>query len=249
MSNVGDPQTRIELATHPFAKRLLYPLSYWGITYDDSIIKIVLPLHTRVSTESPRPLGRGLLHIRKEKITVLRRADNVTVHSHKFGFFTKKIRVTVSVGRKSYTLSRAYLESEWQQVLQSQQEIPYMLASIDNRHLWYFKGRYYWDNDDLNTREVHALLASKMDRERHRIQRAEALLDTGMRPSVRTRQAIPDDVKHYVWQRDGGQCQGCGSTTELQYDHVIPISLGGGSTEANLQLLCGPCNRRKGAGL
>src|SRR5262249_38150822 len=41
----------------------------------------------------------------------------------------------------------------------------------------------------------------------------------------------------------------CGATNELQFDHVIPVALGGGSSADNLQLLCGPCNRRKGAGL
>ncbi|WP_418789557.1 HNH endonuclease [Paenarthrobacter ilicis] len=63
------------------------------------------------------------------------------------------------------------------------------------------------------------------------------------------RRAIPDDVKQYVWTRDEGQCRACGSTGELQYDHVIPISKGGSNNVENLQILCGPCNRRKSAGL
>ncbi|WP_442860565.1 HNH endonuclease [Arthrobacter sp. zg-Y916] len=63
------------------------------------------------------------------------------------------------------------------------------------------------------------------------------------------REYIPDDLKVLVWTRDGGRCQGCGSSTELQYDHIIPVSLGGNSSENNLQILCGPCNRRKSSGL
>jgi HNH endonuclease len=58
---------------------------------------------------------------------------------------------------------------------------------------------------------------------------------------------IPQDVKIAVSARDGGRCRQCGSTQELHYDHVIPWSQGGTNTVANIQLLCGPCNRRKGA--
>ena len=38
-----------------------------------------------------------------------------------------------------------------------------------------------------------------------------------------------------------------GGTFDLQYDHVIPLALGGASTTDNLQLLCGQCNRQKSA--
>ena len=49
--------------------------------------------------------------------------------------------------------------------------------------------------------------------------------------------------------RDGGRCRQCGSTNQLHFDHVIPISGGGANTVANIQLLCGACNRAKGAKL
>jgi 5-methylcytosine-specific restriction endonuclease McrA len=63
--------------------------------------------------------------------------------------------------------------------------------------------------------------------------------------STRSRPAIPDDVKLFVWQRGQGACVKCGSNVELQFDYVIPVSLGGASTPENLQILCGPCNRTK----
>jgi 5-methylcytosine-specific restriction endonuclease McrA len=34
---------------------------------------------------------------------------------------------------------------------------------------------------------------------------------------------------------------------DLQYDHVIPVALGGAITVENLRLLCSDCNRSKGA--
>jgi hypothetical protein len=58
---------------------------------------------------------------------------------------------------------------------------------------------------------------------------------------------IPQDVKIAVSHRDGGRCRQCGSTDDLHFDHVIPWSKGGANTVNNIQLLCGSCNRRKGA--
>lgn len=57
---------------------------------------------------------------------------------------------------------------------------------------------------------------------------------------------IPQWVKIAVATRDAGKCRSCGSAYELQYDHVIPFSRGGSSTDVNnIQLLCGRCNRLK----
>jgi 5-methylcytosine-specific restriction endonuclease McrA len=71
----------------------------------------------------------------------------------------------------------------------------------------------------------------------------------GQAPLPNQRGAIPTDVKQLVCHRDRGSCRMCGSNNELQFDHIIPISAGGSSTETNLQILCGPCNRRKGAAI
>lgn len=64
-----------------------------------------------------------------------------------------------------------------------------------------------------------------------------------MRPS------IPADTRAFVWHRDGGRCVACFSRTNLQYDHVIPFSLGGATIAENLELLCAVCNQRKKARL
>ena len=65
----------------------------------------------------------------------------------------------------------------------------------------------------------------------------------------RAKRSISQDVKIAVSARDGGRCRQCGSTQQLHFDHVIPISRGGANTVANIQLLCGACNRAKGAKL
>lgn len=61
------------------------------------------------------------------------------------------------------------------------------------------------------------------------------------------RQVIPEAVRHEVWRRDQGRCVRCGSQQRLEFDHIIPLSKGGSSTARNIQLLCEPCNRTKGA--
>jgi len=57
--------------------------------------------------------------------------------------------------------------------------------------------------------------------------------------------SISQETKIKVFARDGGRCVQCGSPYDLQYDHIIPFSLGGGNGPENIQILCGPCNRRK----
>ncbi|GGN92087.1 TerD family protein [Nocardia rhizosphaerihabitans] len=66
-------------------------------------------------------------------------------------------------------------------------------------------------------------------------------------PGQRDSRSIPQDVKAQVWQRDGGRCVECGDGHYLEFDHIIPLSRGGATSAANLQILCRACNRAKGA--
>ncbi|MGQ0536678.1 MAG: HNH endonuclease [Methanobacteriota archaeon] len=61
------------------------------------------------------------------------------------------------------------------------------------------------------------------------------------------RSRIPEHVRRIVWMRDGGRCARCGSGSELEFDHIIPASRGGGNTAVNIEVLCRPCNRAKWA--
>lgn len=118
------------------------------------------------------------------------------------------------------------------------------------RNYWQFGDKFFWENDGLDSEAVSALLIAREKRQAAQVERAKQIARLGDpladRPS---RMGIPDEVKKYVWMRDGGRCLGCGSSVNLQFDHIIPVAMGGSSTAENLQLLCSDCNRRKGAGL
>ena len=62
---------------------------------------------------------------------------------------------------------------------------------------------------------------------------------------------VPAHVKRVVWKRDGGRCQWaldrggvCGSTHQVELDHIVPRGRGGLTTIANLRCLCRLCRER-----
>ncbi len=132
-------------------------------------------------------------------------------------------------------------------IREQQEREPVCVLEDEGRRWWWFAGRFFSEADDLSPADVAALVADRDRRRLRKLERAHAALDA--QPPASRRLPIPREVRRAVWQRDCGRCVECGTGFDLQYDHVIPHSLGGADTEANLQLLCADCNRAKGDGL
>lgn len=63
------------------------------------------------------------------------------------------------------------------------------------------------------------------------------------------RERVTASVRLRVFARDGHKCKACGGKPPLEVDHIMPVSAGGSGDMSNLQALCVPCNRKKGAAL
>ena len=62
--------------------------------------------------------------------------------------------------------------------------------------------------------------------------------------------AFTDAMKAEAFERQDGICSHCNETftiDKMEGDHIDPWSEGGGTAADNCQMLCKPCNRRKGA--
>ena len=57
---------------------------------------------------------------------------------------------------------------------------------------------------------------------------------------------ITRSQRERILNRDNYTCQQCSSREHLCIDHILPISRGGDSSDENLQVLCLPCNTKKG---
>jgi 5-methylcytosine-specific restriction endonuclease McrA len=179
---------------------------------------------------------------------MLQRAENVSVFLQRglYSLLTGTGRLTLVVGRKQFLVERCP-KQRFAWLLQQSLATPVCFGGVGERSYWRFRDRWYWDNEDLTENQVYALIVTRDQRRQASISRAQSTVAMTQTPTPRMRGAIPEDLKQLVWTRDQGRCRQCGSNVELQFDHIIPVALGGATTAENLQVLCGPCNRRKGA--
>jgi hypothetical protein len=115
---------------------------------------------------------------------------------------------------------------------------------------WAFKDHIYVIRSDqvglYSHEELKLSVFEAFDRERRSFERIRNKM-AGSAGGARSRPRIPEQIRVEIWRRDGGKCARCGSRENLEYDHIVPISQGGGNTVRNIELLCQQCNRSKGS--
>jgi len=180
---------------------------------------------------------------------MIRRENRAKVEFGTVGVFRKTAVVWVSLpmGREALT---ARLDGD---VTTSQSTTPALVrgarGNARGRDYWLFDGELYSTDVPLDPEEVRALIIERELKEEARLARAAATAERAALPADPRRTPIPPDIRSEVWRRDEGRCVNCGSNENLEFDHVIPVSMGGAHTVRNLQLLCVSCNAAKGGNL
>jgi hypothetical protein len=162
-----------------------------------------------------------------------------------------KGHIRIVIGSLIHHTEKLITATEFQGISSKSAGRPIFFGNIPGRgKLWKYHDSFFWSEENLGRDDVEALLKAREIRTKQSIDRAKTLV--GQAPqdqNVQRRGVIPADLRILVWERDQGTCVDCGSSQDLQFDHIIPVSMGGGTSEDNLQILCGPCNRGKGASL
>ena len=113
--------------------------------------------------------------------------------------------------------------------------------------LWLYQDEVYGIKGVFSYDAQKLLVLEDANKERRKFEKLKNKFSGKESDEVKyERSRIPEEVRIAVWRRDQGKCARCGNRENLEYDHIVPISKGGGNTVRNIELLCQDCNRSKG---
>lgn len=97
---------------------------------------------------------------------------------------------------------------------------------------------------EANAERMKSLRAEWKKANAHRIRVHKAT----RRARARAGGSLSPNIVPTLMIAQAGRCALCTCTLERYHlDHIVPLVLGGTNTDGNVQLLCPPCNLRKGA--
>lgn len=170
----------------------------------------------------------------------LRRASGAIIESSGFWLF-RRHRVHASATLTFELGDAAYRRAQRAVAADGAAQI----GADGDRVLWWTRDGFYWAEPRLAATDVDLLVWDRQRRQDAQLERLRTIRAREEAAAGARRERIPDDVRAFVWARDDGRCVRCNAEDDLQFDHVIPVAKGGGNAPANVQLLCGTCNRAK----
>lgn len=223
---------------------ILSPIGWWFWWVVLSVLHVIRFDLVRGSTPAVR-VGRQWQSNGSTR-QQLRQDGNARVFADRGGILLRKRHWFIGSGTPPFEIP----ENQWSQVAAVQLEAPQHLATWRDRDFWWYGNIFYWSTAGAyESEDVKAMLFKRQRQNERELEHAHAVLAASTSPAARKREPIPKDVRLAVWERDEGKCVECGSDFDIQYDHIIPFSMGGASTVENLQLLCARCNQVKGGRL
>jgi hypothetical protein len=152
-------------------------------------------------------------------------------------------------GSRRLEIPGSWTKARLSNYLSKSNSVPQKAGAVGNLDYWVFEEKWYSSGKDLTPDEVKALLKASATRQKQTLDRAKSLASAKIGDSQNKRGQVPADLRLLIWAKYEGSCANCGATSELQFDHIIPVVMGGATSEENLQILCASCNRTKGASL
>jgi hypothetical protein len=138
-----------------------------------------------------------------------------------------------------------YPNRQYRSMKAAQSTTPVSVFRDGQRTLWWYQESFYWESENLDAESVALLIWDRERRLGSRLSRLRNMKDSLEELPASRRERIPEDVRVFVWERDGGCCQRCGANEDLQFDHIVPVSKGGSNEANNVELLCSACNQKK----
>ena len=113
------------------------------------------------------------------------------------------------------------------------------------------KNRIDWES--LFTKRLYPLHKNHTKRIYHRLMKKSSTLKSSLKRRSREYEVefkiSLTEIRQLLYKSYGKPCLYCDETlvvSNMVCDHIIPLSMGGGSIIKNLHIVCGRCNTRKG---
>lgn len=110
---------------------------------------------------------------------MIRRVDNVSVEVKAWHPWTKKVGLSLRIGRMTLPLGRRQ-RSEVESMEMKSRILPVFYGQSGAKSYWRYKNRFFVENDRLELEDIHAVLAARDRRTEMQIQRAKTYLRGGM---------------------------------------------------------------------